>query len=91
MADDLDKIPSEQRREMLSIMLHSPAFVLFCQHWDEKVLGTVEAKIFDPATPPAETHELKLVRERLIRTYKPHAIVETMMRSAHSETNAQKK
>lgn len=88
MVEKLEDIPAGIRKDMLSIMLHSPAFALFCEHWDEKVLGAVESKIFDPATNPAETHELKLVREKLIRTYKPRAIVETMMRSAHSETNA---
>ena len=91
MAEDLDLIPAGIRKDMLQTMIHSPAFLLFCEHWDEKVVGAVEAKIFDPATNPAETHELKLVREKLTRTYKPRAIVETMMRSAHSETNAAKK
>lgn len=77
---DINAIPSEQQKLLLENMLGGPAFLLFCQKWDEKLEG-IQAKINDPATSDAQTRELKLVRKQCAETNHPRKIVETMIRN----------
>lgn len=82
--DDLYSIPAVQRRMLLESMLHSPAFALFCDRWNEGVKD-LDATIFDPKTGDEETRQLKRVRQQLVGTKHPRAILETMIRSTNNE------
>jgi hypothetical protein len=79
--DDLYQIPAGERKLMLENMLHSPAFALFTDKWNEVVIEQVEKKIFDVNTSDEETRLMKRVRTELMGTHHPRAIVETILRS----------
>lgn len=82
---DLHQIPAEQRKLLLENMLNGPAFLLFCEKWDDHVRDHVEKKIFDPATSDNDTRQLKAVRAELTGTRHPRAIVQAMIRAVKNE------
>jgi hypothetical protein len=65
---------------MLENMLNGPAFLLFCEKWDENV-RTLQEKINDTKTSDEETRQLKHVREYLVNTKHPRKVLQTMIRS----------
>lgn len=86
---ELSEIGPVERELMLSVMATSPAFALFCEHWEQSVIGKIDAEIFDTETSDAKTRELKLTRGQLTGTKHPRKVVETMIRAAHAEKQQQ--
>lgn len=76
---------ARDRLMMLQGLANSTGFAILCEKWQDKVARDLDAKIFNVETTDTEARILRETRARLMDSYKPEKLIDSLIAQAKTE------